>query len=434
MPVREAPRMPRHHFLPLLLVLASCFSAGLPAEVPDGAPVPRPPWPQWRGPTRDGRVLGPAWPDRLDADTLRRLWRVPLGPGYSGPVVSDRLVFTAETVDKESEVVRALDRKTGAERWRAEWKGALSVPFFAASHGSWIRATPAFDGECLYVAGMRDVLVCLEAATGRERWRVDIVDRFKTPLPAFGFVSSPLVDGDAVFVQAGASVARLDSQTGEVRWRTLQDGGGMYGSAFSSPILADLCGVRQLVVQTRTTLAGVDVGTGAVLWSQPVPSYNGMNILTPVVEGDAVFTSSYRNKSWLFRVSREGGRFRVAEAWSADGPGYMSTPVVIDGHAYLHLQSQRVACIDLRTGAKTWTSAPFGKYWSLVAHGDRILALDADGTLFGLRASPKAFDLIGRQKVGEQETWAHLAVSGDELFVRELGALSAWRWSPPRAP
>ena len=134
----------------------------------------------------------PAWTDRLSKDSLKLLWRVPLGPSYSGPIVTEDLVFTTETKNRESEVVSVLDRMTGKERWRADWKGAMTVPFFAASNGSWIRSTPAYDGERLNVAGMRDVLVCQEARTGKEEWRIDFVRELKTPLPEFGFVCSPL--------------------------------------------------------------------------------------------------------------------------------------------------------------------------------------------------------------------------------------------------
>ena len=77
-------------------------------------------------------------------------------------------MFTTETKDKKFEVVTAFDRKTGKELWRAQWEGAMTVPFFAKANGDWIRATPACDGESLFVAGMRDVLVCLDAQTGKE--------------------------------------------------------------------------------------------------------------------------------------------------------------------------------------------------------------------------------------------------------------------------
>ncbi len=309
-----------------------------------------------------------------------------------------------------------------------QWPGAMSVPFFAASNGSWIRATPAFDGDSLFVAGMRDVLVSLDARTGKENWRVDFVKEFKSPLPTFGFVSSPLLDGESLYVQAGASLVKLDKTTGKVIWRTLKDDGGMMGSAFSSPVIATLAGQRQLVVQTREKLAGVDPDSGTVLWEQEVPSFRGMNILTPVVMGDGVFTSSYQNKSWLFDITKSGEAFQVKEAWSNKAQGYMSTPVVIDGHAYMHLQNQRFACINLATGERTWTSTPYGKYASLVAQKDRILALDQKGELLLLKANPRQFELLDERKVSDQDTWAHLAVCGDEVFVRELNALSVFRW------
>lgn len=396
------------------------------------AVLPAADWPQWRGPQRDGQFTGPAWPDKLDTNHLRQAWRVELGPSYSGPIVSGDRVFTTESKHKKLEIVTAFDRKSGKQLWRAEWEGALSVPFFAKSNGDWIRATPACDGESLFVAGMRDVLVCLDAQTGQERWRFDFVKQLKAPVPDFGFVCSPLVDADAVYVQAGASFVKLNKRTGEVLWRTLKDGGGMWGSVFSSPVFAMLAGKRQIVVQTREKLAGVDLADGKVLWKQPIEAFRGMNILTPVVHEDVLFTSTYGGKTIGFKVAQADGKFTVSEAWRHKAQGYMSTPVVIDGVAYTHLKSQRVMAIEVATGRELWTSdKSFGKYWSLVARGDRILALDQRGQLFLLRANREKFDLLDQRKLTDKETWAHLAAAGDELFVRELNALTAYRWRNP---
>lgn len=398
----------------------------------EAAKTPKPIWSQWRGPNRDGLVNGPAWPDRLSDKSVTQLWRVPLAESYSGPIVSEDAVFVTETKEKSTEVVRALDRVTGKELWKAEWPGAITVPFFAKSRGDWMRATPAYDGKSLFVAGMRDVLVSLNAKTGKEQWRVDFVKQFDSPLPEFGFVSSPLVDGDAVYVQAANATVKLNKMTGQVLWRALQNPEGiMTAGAFSSPTIAEIAGKRQLLVQTREKLAGVDLATGAVLWSQAVASFRGMNILTPVVIGDTIFTSSYQNKSWLFRIGKEAEQFTVKELWNNTAQGYMSTPVVIGGYAYMHLANQRFACIDLQTGERTWTSKPFGKYWSLVAQRDRILALDEQGKLLLIKANPKKFELLDELQVSDDETWGHLAVCGDELFVRELRALAVYRWRTP---
>ena len=386
-------------------------------------------WPQWRGPSRDGfTAAGTQWPDRIDDANLKQTWRVELGPSYSGPIVAADRVFVTETEKAANEVVRALDRDTGKELWQARWEGSMRVPFFAMSNGSWIRATPAYDGESLYVAGMRDVLVSLDAESGEERWRVDFVADFNKSLPSFGFVSSPLVVGDHVYVQAGGAARKLDKNSGKQVWASLDDGGGMYGSAFSSPMIAKVAGKEQLLIQTRQKLAGVDLESSDVLWSKAITAFRGMNILTPAVFGDSIFTSSYGGKAWLFQVGRDGDAFTLDEVWNENKQAYMSTPVFIDNHAYLHLKNQRFTCIDLRTGETKWTTKPYGKYWSLVANGDRILALDQRGDLLLIRATPEKFDLLDERKISNDSTWAHLAVCGPEVFVRELNAMAAYRW------
>ncbi len=403
-----------------VLLFASVASADDPAV-----------WPQWRGPTRDGLVDGPQWSETIKDDALKQAWRVEnLGPSYSGPVVAADRVFTTQTVDKKTEVVTAHDRKTGKELWKQTWDGSLTVPFFAAKNGSWIRSTPVFDGKTLYVAGIRDVLVALDGDSGKERWRVDFVKEFGTPVPDFGCVCSPLVDGVGVYLQAGGSFVKVDKATGKVLWRSLKDNGGMMGSAFSSPVFARLGGADQVVVQTRTRLVGVDRESGKELWAREIPSFRGMNILTPIPVGDnAVFTSTYGGNTRLLTVAGEPGKLAAKDAWAMRYEGNMSTPVVVEGHAYLLGKDKRLLCVDVKTGQEAWrTEERFGDYWSLVANRDRILALDNRGVLYYFKANRSEFDLIDKRKVAESETWAHLAVCGEEVFVRDLTGLTAWHW------
>ena len=386
-------------------------------------------WPGWRGPHRDGRIAGDDWPRSLTGSgSVEPVWRVELGASYSGPVVGEKAVFVTETVDGH-EVVRALDRKTGEELWASKWEGTMQVPFFAARNGSWIRSTPFCDGERVYVAGMRDVLVCLETASGEVLWKVDFTERFGTPLPSFGFVSSPLVTDEHVYVQAGASFVKLEKLSGETVWRTLADEGGMHGSAFSSPVLATLHGQAQVVVQARKNLAGIEPESGEVLWSREIPAFRGMNIQTPTLDGNRIFLSTYGGGSRLLDVTKDGDTFDVRELWDDTAQGYMSSPVIIDGHAYLHLRNQRLTCFDLATGDRTWTSSErYGKYMSLVVQGELILALDERGILFLWRANPEKLEILDSTRVSDAPTWAHLAVSGDELIVRELNAVTVLRW------
>lgn len=385
-------------------------------------------WLQWRGAGRDGHVKA-SWPEKLTSDNFQQQWRAELGPSYSGPIITDDRVFVTETQDERREVVHAFDRQSGKELWKTGWEGALTVPFFARANGDWIRATPASDGKRLYVAGMRDVLVCLDTDDGKVVWEVDFTKRNGTPLPAFGFASSPLLDGDALYVQAGAALVKLDKRTGKTLWRVLEDGGGMWGSAFSSPGIGELHGKRQLLVQTRQLLAGVDLKSGDVLWKHEVPAFRGMNILTPTVYKNSVVTSSYGGKAWRFDLAVSDDKWQLTENWENKVQGYMSSPVVVGDHLYLHLRNQRFTCINLQTGESCWTTEPFGKYWSLVTDGQSILALDERGVLRLIRANPDKFDLRGEVTISDQPCWGHLSVAGSQVVVRELKAVSSYTWA-----
>lgn len=329
----------------LLFVLGST-AGSLFGESPTGAT-----WPQWRGTQRNGTVsTSTAWPSSVDEKHFVENWSVPLGPSYSGPIVAEDRVFVTETKDSKYEVVRALERTTGKQIWETQWEVSMTVPFFAAANGSWIRATPAYYGERLFVAGMRDVLVCLDASSGEVLWKRDFVADTGSKLQQFGFASSPLVVEDHIYVQAGGGFAKLDKLTGKTVWTTLADGGGMYGSAFSSPIFATLAGVPQLVVQTRSSLAGVDPADGAVLWSTEVEAFRGMNILTPTVIGNSVFTSSYGGRSTMLNIAK-------------------------------------------------------------------LL----------IQASPAKFELISNREVAD-DSWAHLAVVDEHVFIRDVKAMNVYTW------
>lgn len=395
------------------------------------SPVEAAEWNQWRGPDRNSNVGGDLWP--VDFSGLESQWRFELGKGYSGPLVVGDRVFVAESVDKDTEAIRALDSNSGEQIWQATWPGRGKVPFFAARNGDWIRSTPLHDGEAIYVGGMEEVLYKLDAATGRELWRVDFPQRFGTQIPDFGFVSSPLIDGQNLYVQAANSIVKIDKDTGETLWRQLGESADIFSSgAFSSPVLAEIAGTRQLLVQTREVLFGLEAESGDVLWRQAVPNFRGMNILTPVVYQDHVFTSSYRNGTYLYRITKSGDRFSSQEVWRNKVQGYMSSPVVVDGHAYLHLGNGRLACLDLTTGTETWISKPFGKYWSLAVQGDRLLALDSNGEVHLLQANPEVLTILDSRQVSDHPTWAHLAIRGKQIFVRDLNGVTAYRWTAPQ--
>lgn len=382
-----------------------------------------PVWNQWRGPTRDG-----VWPGELPKSlkTLELAWEKPLGPSYSGPVSDGKVVYTTETVDQSFERVTAYDLETGEVKWTAQWEGAITVPPYAMANGSWIKSTPALAENSLVVLGMRDEVVCLEPATGKIRWQADLAARFNARRPPFGGVCSPLIDGEAVYVMAGGSTVKLSLADGSTIWRSLADE-GEDDDALSSPVIDTLDGKRQLVVQTRTRLCGVDLATGSLLWSARIEAYRNSNILTPSVSGNRVFTAAQRGRSHCFEIRAANGGWSCEEVWNQKTQAYMSSPVVDGKTVFMHSSNERLLALDLASGEILWTSGPLGKYQSLVRNDEILLALKSDGELLSIELRRDDLVIIDKRKVSE-DSWAYLGVVDGGLLVRDLKALKVYRF------
>lgn len=386
-------------------------------------------WTQWRGPNRDGILKNTKLPESLDEKTLVQKWKIDLGPSYSGPIVAGDHVYVTETENKTNEVVICLNRNSGEEVWRQNWRGAMKMPFFAAANGDWIRATPAYSDGRLYINGILENFVCLDAKDGSVVWQKDFPTEIGTKRPPFGGVCSPMIDGDHLYLQTANCFLKLDKKTGKEAWRSLNSGGNMMSDGcFSSPIIATVAGKRQAIVQTRTNLCGVDLESGAQLWSQSITAMRGMNILTPTVHKDGVFTSAYRGTSQFWNLAQTDGKFSISEAWQTGSQAYMGSPVIVDGHAYIQLGNRLFACFDLNTGKEVWRGTErFGKYANLVTDGKQILALDESGWLLMFPASPTEHEIKSRRKVGT-DNWAHLGVRGNQIFVRGLKDMQMFEW------
>ncbi len=411
--------MRRRSFLKTITVLTASGSAASTLFADETL------WQNWRGPNRDGLLSDAVWPGSVDGNTLKLSWVRDFADSYSGPVVTPTAVFTTES-SSGKERVYSVARADGKINWKYEWDGSMTVPFFASRNGSWIRSTPATDGKSLFVGGIRDVLVALDCESGAERWRVDF-GKIVGKVPDFGMACSPLVDGPHIYIQAGRGVNKLNASDGTVVWSSLGDNGDMQSSgAFSSPIIQSLNGKRQLIVQTRTMLAGLDLETGKADWTHQVAAFRGMNILTPTLWDNAVFTSSYGGRSMLLDIKNN---VAASVRWDNKLEGYMSSPIIIDHYLYMHLRNKRFACIDMQTGNELWTTKPYGEYWSMVSNGKQILALDQTGQLRLIAHNPTEFQLVDERKVAEEETWAHLAVSGNQIAVRSQKKLMLFNWN-----
>jgi outer membrane protein assembly factor BamB len=247
-------------------------------------------WPQFRGPGGTGVAANEARPP-ITPENSNRVWKVPVPPGLSSPVVAGGRVFLTG-VEKDRLVTLALDRETGAVLWRRE---APEVPLEEVHEVSSPAApTPATDGQRLYVYFGSFGLLCY-AFDGAEVW--------SKPLPApkslYGTSTSPVVWKDSLFLVIdddrnldGSSLSRsrvlaLRSSTGEVLWETARP---MVRSGWSTPTLWEHEGRSELIILGSGRVAGYDVSTGQERWH--ATGFSRETIAQPVVGQGLVFVSS----------------------------------------------------------------------------------------------------------------------------------------------
>ena len=214
-------------------------------------------WPQWRGVGRDAVWRDAGLVERFADGGLIEKWRAPVGGGFAGPAVAGGRVFVLDyeetpgsrTMDGH-ERLAAFDEETGERLWAQTWPATYRNIHFKFATGP--RATPTVDGDRVYVLGAAGMLSCFDTATGDLVWRIDAPAEYGVTVPVYGVSQSPLVEGDLLIVVLGgepdAKIAAFDKATGHEVWRALEN---TSETGYSSPIVIDAGGARQLVVVAR---------------------------------------------------------------------------------------------------------------------------------------------------------------------------------------
>ncbi len=220
-------------------------------------------WTDFRGPNRDGRYTATPIRTTWPREGLRRLWKQPVGGGYASFVVADGRAFTIEQRRNE-EVVAAYDIQTGRELWTNGW----TANFEESMGGDGPRATPTWHEGRLYALGAEGELRVLDASKGTLVWRRNILTDNRADNLSWGMSASPLIVDDKVIVlpggTRGSSVVAYNKLTGAPIWKALND-----EASYTSPMLATIAGVRQILVVTAARATGLTVENGTLLWEYP---------------------------------------------------------------------------------------------------------------------------------------------------------------------
>jgi outer membrane protein assembly factor BamB len=379
-------------------------------------------WNGFRGPARDGRYderpILTKWP----SSGLRLLWRQPCGGGYASFAVAEGLAFTIEQ-RRDNEVVAAYEVATGREVWTQSWPGKFTE--YYAGEGP--RATPAYDDGKVFAVGAEGELRCLEAKSGKEIWRKNIVRENRGNTPTYGISASPLIVGEKLIVLTsaggGRSVVCYDKRDGRLLWSVLNDETG-----YASPMLVTLAGVPQIIVCAETRTVGLRVEDGEVLWEFAWRvQHNQLPIAQPVLLATNRFmlSAGYFTGCTAFEVIKSDSAFATRRLWQNKNlKNKFTSSVFWEGHVY-GLDEDILTCLDAWTGERKWKEGRYG-YGQLLLASGHLVILTGDGELALVKATPDRHEEVGRFQAINGKTWNHPAIADGKILVRNLAEMACF--------
>ena len=403
-------------------------------------------WSQWRGSNRDGKAAGFTAPATWPKELTQR-WKVAVGQGDATPsLVGDKLFVFAR--QEGNEVTRCLEAGTGKELWQEKYE-SLGATGPASGH-SGPRSSPTVAEGKVVTLGVRGVLSCLDAATGKKLWRKD---DFPGAYPRFHPSSSPIVVDGLCIAQLGGqgngALVAYALASGDEKWKWTGD-----SPAYASPVLTTVSGTKLIVAQTERRIVALNAADGKLAWEAPAaPKGRGYNAASPIVDGQTILHGGSGRGTTAVRLEKQGDAFVAKELWTnAEKSVEFNTPVLKNGLLYSLTSGNEFLCVNAQNGQTAW-AAPVaqasaggqagaggqpggggrgrgmgggGGYGSIVDAGSVLLALTPSSELIAFEPSEKQYTEKARIKVADSQTYAHLVVSGNRLFVKDQESVTLW--------
>jgi len=384
--------------------------------------TPEPDWAQWRGPRRDGisdeKGLLERWPEGGPA----LLWKIDeLGKGWSSPIiVGDKLYITG---DVDDDLVIYAFNLDGTLHWKTTNGRSWKTPFGGA------RACCTYSEGRLYHMNAHGRVACLDAATSKEIWAVNILERFEGKNIRWAVSECLLIDGPRVIVTPGgkkALMAALDKRTGATVWTTEPLGDDVVSHC--SPILFRQGGRRQIANCSSAHGFGVDADTGQLLWTVPLKNRYGTNISTPTYDsGRVFFMTPYTDLGRQYRLVGDGSGVDAELTWKSLVDAVTGCAVVVDGTLFAggYNATKWWLAIDWETGETKYELRDFTTGAVLYADG-RLYIMDLRGAVGLLKTTAARFEVMGRFQLIEKrvrDAFAHPVVFNGRLYLRYHGTL-----------
>jgi len=240
---------------------------------------------------------------------------------------------------------------------------------------------------------------------------------------------SPLIDSGLLIAHVGGhdkgALTAFDPETGAIKWSNEVD-----GPAYSSPIVVDLAGVRQVVTSTQRSVIGVEVKTGRDLWKLPAKSQYDENSVTAVAFKDMVVVSREGQGLTAIRLEKQGAALVPKEVWNnKENMMYLNSPVLVENTLFglSPLKKGQFFAIDANTGKTLWQGpGRMGENAAILNLGGTfLLLLINDGNLVVLPANAKEYLPVAQYTVATSPTWAHPVLVGRQLLIKDENTLAS---------
>ncbi len=404
-------------------------------------------WPEWRGPFLNGMAATDApvsW-----SDTKNVKWKAEIpGRGHSTPIIwGDKIFLTtaiptgknATPTDEGEQAGRrragggaggnmehkfevlCLDRRTGKVVWQKTARVATPHEGYHRMYGSFASNPPVTDGRYVYAFFGSRGIFCYDL-NGKLAWEKDLGVQMKMRLQ-FGEGTAPVLDRDRIILtfdhEAGSFIVALDKRMGKELWRTER----AEPSSWSTPLIVDHAGRRQVVVSATNRVRSYDVATGKLIWEC---GGLGSNVIpAPVYHNGVVYVmSGHRDpKLMAIKLGKEGDLTGSESVlWThTRGIAYTASPVLFDGKLYVVTDSGQVSCFNVADGVPYFHQVrlprPYNFKASPVGAKGKLYLSSEEGDVIILKMGEK-LEVLATNTLADQTFIASPVIVGGELFLR----------------
>ena len=370
-------------------------------------------WPQFRGPLRDGVVVGANIRQDWKAKPPQVIWRHPVGKGWSSFAIVGNRLFTQEQRGAEEAVV-CYDADTGKQIW----VHTDTAHFQSALGGEGPRGTPTVHDSRVYALGATGKLNCLDAVAGTLLWSHDILTDAQAENLAWGMAGSPWVDQGRVIVAPGGgqgqSVRAYATTDGRLLWSQ-----GDHPASYAAIRQEVLDGKQQLLLFDGQGLAGLNPENGREFWRLPWQNAPQINVAQPMIhDGKVLISSGYGLGSALLDVSQVSEAGVPQAVWQTPNRFKLkfNDGIYHKGQVY-GLDEGILACIDASSGKRLWKRGRYG-YGQLLLAGETLIVMAETGVVALVAAESKGYRELARFRALDGLTWNHPVLHRGRLFVR----------------